>query len=69
MKYLLACVVLGLVILYIVIRVPPSALSKFACVLLGLALLYCGSCAKECTGSRTWGEDSGMAEVQERDEE
>ena len=40
MNYIPVIAALSLAILYIVIRVPPSAFSKAACVALALALLY-----------------------------
>jgi hypothetical protein len=62
MKYIPVIFALSLAIMYLVIAVPPSPMSKLACVVLGLALLYTSYCAKGSIGSESSVEGSGLAE-------
>jgi hypothetical protein len=64
MKYIPICFALSIAILYIVMGVPPSALSKTAAVVLGIALLYFGARAKaNVDRTSLWAESGRAAEV------
>ena len=59
MKYLPICFVLSIAILYLVVAVPPSALSRFAAVVLGIVLLYFGARAKGSVDRSSLSAESG----------
>src|SRR5262245_15910746 len=61
MKYLPICFALSIAILYLVVAVPPSALSKTAAVVLGIALLYFGARAKASVDRPSLSAESGKA--------
>jgi hypothetical protein len=62
MKYIPICFALSLAILYVIIGLPPSMLSKAAAVALGVALLYFAFRAKASISFRSLKDDAGTAD-------
>jgi len=62
MKYIPIGFALSLAILYVIIGLPPSVLSKTAAVALGVALLYFGFRAKASISPRSLKDETGSAE-------
>ncbi len=65
MNYIPVIFALSLGVMYIVIAVPPSWLSKVACVVLGLAILYFASRATQGVGATPSEDEPGSVEGDE----